>query len=308
MSRLKIGLVGGGPWARMVHAPALAAHPGVDFAGVWTRRPEAAEGLGAPRLPDVEALLASVDAVAFAVPPAVQGELARAAAAAGRHVICEKPLAADIAGARAVADAVAASGVVSSVVLTLRHDPEIAAWLASLPSVPAGVDTVGSARWLSGALLGGPYATSSWRAAEGALLDLGPHVIDMMDAALGPVTGVAWAHRAEPDLTWFGLRHAGGAHSTVTLSIRLPVDPSEIEFTVFGGAAASRLAARPADPVDCYGRLLDGFVAAVRGDAPPPALDAARALRLQEIVDEVRGLISAAARPGDGPGAPDRPR
>ncbi|MEU3504555.1 gfo/Idh/MocA family oxidoreductase, partial [Streptomyces hundungensis] len=38
----RIGLLGTGPWAAATHAPALAAHPGVDFVGVWGRRPEAA--------------------------------------------------------------------------------------------------------------------------------------------------------------------------------------------------------------------------------------------------------------------------
>ena len=290
MDRLKIGLVGAGHWARTVHAPALAAHPGVEPCGVWARRLEAAaelaDALGTRPMSDPDALLAGADAVAFAVPPDVQAPLATRAAAGGRHLICEKPLALTEDDARALAQA--ADGVVSSVVLTLRHDPAVRDWLAALPAEPAAVDTVGSARWLSGALLGGPYAASGWRASEGALLDVGPHLIDLLDAALGPVTAVEWAHRSEPDLTRFGLRHAGGAASTVTLSIRLPVDPSEIEFTVFGSAANTRLATRPADPVACYRRLLDEFVAAVAGTGPRPALDVARGLRLQEIIAQVR--------------------
>lgn len=38
-------------------------------------------------------------------------------------------------------------------------------------------------------------------------------MIDLLDAALGPVTGVDRAHRAEPDLWRFGLRHTDGAHT-----------------------------------------------------------------------------------------------
>jgi predicted dehydrogenase len=289
VDRVKIGLVGGGPWARTVHGPALVAHPDVAVSGVWTRRPEAgvalAAEIGAPACADLDALLDVSDAVAFAVPPAAQGELAVRAAERGRHLILEKPIAADLAGARAIA--AAATGVVSAVVLTLRHDPAVRAWLAGLPGGPAGPETVAAARWLSGALLGGPYATSAWRAESGALLDLGPHVIDLLDAALGPVTAVEWAHRDEPDLTRFGLLHAGGARSTAMLSIQLPIDPSEVEFAVFGPGINARVDAKPADAQACYAHLLDGFVGAVRGEAPRPDLDAARGLRLQEIVDEV---------------------
>ncbi|MER6984131.1 gfo/Idh/MocA family oxidoreductase, partial [Streptomyces carpinensis] len=42
---MRIGLLGTGPWARMVHAPALSGHGGLDFAGVWGRRADAAKEL-----------------------------------------------------------------------------------------------------------------------------------------------------------------------------------------------------------------------------------------------------------------------
>jgi predicted dehydrogenase len=288
-----VGLVGAGPWARRVHGPALAAHPATELTAVWTRRPEVAAGLaaelGGRAVDDLDALLDAVDAVAFAVPPQVQGELAVRAARAGKHLICEKPLAAELAAARTLA--AAARDVTSAVVLTLRYDPRVRAWLDGVPG-GAGPDTVGAVRWLSGSLLGGEYAASAWRAEHGALLDLGPHVIDLLDAALGPVTGVGWAHHDDPDLWRFGLEHAGGAHSTVTLSLRLPVDPSEIELTVFGGAGRHVLSGGVADAPACYARMLDGFVAAVRGSGAPVELDIARALRLQEIVDRTRRLAA----------------
>lgn len=297
--RLRIGLVGGGHWARRVHAPGVAAHPETTLAGVWSRRPEIAEAvtaeLGGRAHRSVDDLIADVDAVAFAVPPAVQGELALRAAVAGRHLICEKPLAATPVAARALAEAVQRAGVVSALVLTLRFDARIREWLAGMPAEPPGPDTVGAARWLSGSLLGGPYAASVWRREHGALLDIGPHVVDALDAALGPVAGVEWANRCEPDLWRFGLVHAGGAHSTVTVSLRLPVDPSEIELTVFGGAGRHRFAGRGADARSCYGALLGAFTAAVRdGDAGGLA-GVARGLALQEVLEQVRTAAADAA-------------
>jgi predicted dehydrogenase len=295
MDRLRVGLVGGGPWARTVHGPGLAAHPGTELAAVWARRPEAAADLaaqyGGRAYTDLEVLFDAVDAVAFAVPPQVQGRLALFAAAAGKHLICEKPLAGTVGEAREVVAAVRRAGVYSTMVLTMRHAPAVRDWLAEMPPEPAGPDTVASARWISGSLLGGPYATSSWRTEHGALFDLGPHVIDLLDAAVGPVCAVPWARYDEPDLWRFGLLHSGGAQSTATLSMRVPVDPSEIEFIVFGGAGRHRLAGRGADAATCYAALIDELVAALDGSGPPPALDVARGLRVQELVEAVRAAV-----------------
>ncbi|WP_243653536.1 Gfo/Idh/MocA family protein [Pseudonocardia endophytica] len=291
--RLRIGLVGAGPWAWRVHAPSLTQHPWFRFQGVWTRRPEAAGDLcdefGGRPYRTLDELVDDTDVIAFAVPPAVQAELAPDVAAAGRHLVLEKPLGEDLAGARRVADAVAAAGVHSTTVLVLRFDDAVLAWLDGIGPGPAGQDTVGVARWLSGSLLGGPYHRSAWRAEHGALLDIGPHVIDLLDTALGPVTGVDMARRTDPDVWRVGLAHAGGARSTMTLSLRLPVDPTEMEFGVFGPAGRHVLRARSDDATTCYGRMLDELAFAVGPGRPGPAVDAARALRLQEIVDEIRG-------------------
>ena len=118
------------------------------------------------------------------------------------------------------------------------------------------------------------------------MLDLGPHLLDLLDAALGPIRAVDYAHHDEPDLWRIGLTHAGGAHSTATLSIRLPIDPSEIEFAVWGPSGRHRVG-RAADAVACFTGLLDELVAAIDGSGPPPPLDAAHGLRLQELIEQV---------------------
>ena len=51
------------------------------------------------------------------------------AAAAGRHLLLDKPLALSLDGADKVAEAVAAGGVASLVFFTLRFLPELAAWI-----------------------------------------------------------------------------------------------------------------------------------------------------------------------------------
>src|SRR6188472_319786 len=125
MSAPRVGLVGGGPWATMVHAPMLAASDAVELAGVWARRPEAADELagahGVTAFASFEALLDAVDAVAFAVPPAVQADLGVVAASAGKALLLEKPIAADLDGAQRLADACREAGVGTQVLLTWRY-------------------------------------------------------------------------------------------------------------------------------------------------------------------------------------------
>ncbi|AEA28592.1 Gfo/Idh/MocA family protein [Pseudonocardia benzenivorans] len=294
MQRLRMGLVGAGPWASTVHAAAIAAHPVAELAGVWARRSEAAaavaDGTGARVHATFDELVADVDAVAFAVPPAVQGELAPRAVAAGRHVVLEKPLAADLAAAEGLERAVADAGVVSTVVLTLRYDAAVRAWIAALPTGPAGPDTVGVGRWFSGALLGGPFAASAWRVTHGALLDVGPHVIDLLDLALGRVQGVDWAHRYDDGLWAFGLAHQGGARSSVSMSLRVATDPTEFEVAMFGGAGRYLLTSRPEDATVPYSTLLDEFVADVAAGRTDGPCSAARGLHLQRITEQVSAL------------------
>ena len=286
---LRFGLVGAGPWARRVHAPGLLAHPRVEFAGVWARRPEAAAGLGAPFVADLDALLSEVDAVAFAVPPAVQGDLALAAVRRGKHVLLEKPVAADPGEAERLAAAVGEAGVVSLVNLVRRFAKETVDWLADVHGHDGWAG--GSARWLSGALLGGDYSTSRWRVDGGALADIGPHVFDLLDAALGPVESVLSAHRREPDLWHVVLGHASGASSTASLSMRLPMRPTVTEVSVYGDAGYREVVGRATEPGEAFAAALDLFAGLVNACLPEHDLDVRRGLHLSRLVAAVLAAV-----------------
>jgi hypothetical protein len=81
---LRFGLIGTGYWARVTHAPALAATEGIELTAIWGRDPEATADLaaayGATPHDDEAAFLAGADAAAFSVPPAVQALFAARAA------------------------------------------------------------------------------------------------------------------------------------------------------------------------------------------------------------------------------------
>jgi predicted dehydrogenase len=288
--RLRVGLIGAGPWAHMVHAPAIATHESTELAGVWARRPEAAAALaaahGAEPYGDVPALIAASDAIAFSVPPAVQAELAPAVAVAGRHLILEKPVASTLDDAMKLADAVAAADVASIVVLTRRFAPETRAWLAELTEL--GGWRGATARWLSGVLLGGEFAGSPWRHDDGALADIGPHVVDLLDAALGEVTDVLAAHHSDPDLWQLMLGHRSGATSVASLSLKLPLMPTISSIDVYGEHGHREISGRATPPLDCFAVLLDEFVQLVDSGQTSHPCDVHRGLHLQRILHAAR--------------------
>ncbi|MEV4009931.1 Gfo/Idh/MocA family oxidoreductase [Nonomuraea angiospora] len=284
MEPVAVGLVGAGPWARMAHAPMLAKGPHTRLAGVWARRPEAAAQLGAPVYERIEELFDVCEAVAFCVPPAVQAELAVRAARAGKALLLEKPLADTLDGARRLAGAVAEAGVASQLVLTLRYAIQTRTFLTRCAEIqPFG----GHAANISGTLLGDhPFATP-WRLERGALLDVGPHVIDLLGAALGPVTGVR-AH-GNP-LGWIGLllEHEGGAVSETSLCMTAVGEPPPPTFAVYGRTGSAVLPHFDDDPLDT---IAEEFAATVRNGGGHP-LDAAHGLRLQEIIAEAESQLT----------------
>jgi predicted dehydrogenase len=293
--QLRVGLVGGGPWAREVHASAIAEHRDFELTGVWTRRPgvasELAAEFGSTAFDKIAALIDAVDVVALAVPPAVQAEFAVAAARAGRHLILEKPVAESLDSARAVADAVDASGVASVVMLTFRFAMETRRWLDDIAA--GGPWSGGSGRFLSGGLRGGKYAGSAWRQHHGAILDIGPHAFDLLDAALGPIVDVRAASASEPDLWHTIFEHRDGAVSTATVSMRLAIDPSVVEFDVYGTGGRLALAPRQTPPQQCFAALLDELAMMIRSATTTHPCDVHRGVHLQRIIDEVRRLGGA---------------
>ena len=216
---LRMGLVGAGPWATVVHAPLIAGGPGTGLEVVWARRQDAAAELASPYGAAVagsfEELLERCDAVAFAVPPDVQAALARQAAMAGKHLLLEKPLAFDLPDAERLAAAVEEAGVRTMLFLTNRFTAEVRDFLARVAQTDPQAAQIS---FVSGGSRPGEFFATPWRVARGALLDLGPHVLDLLDATLGPISEVT----AGGDPTRFvalTTRHESGLVGQAMLSI-----------------------------------------------------------------------------------------
>ncbi|MEU1128012.1 Gfo/Idh/MocA family oxidoreductase [Streptomyces sp. NPDC005899] len=287
---MRIGLVGAGPWARMTQAPALAAHPGAVLSGVWGRRPEAAHALAAAHGTEaytddtgIDALLAASDAVAFAVPPDVQAPLAARAAAAGCHLLLDKPVATTVEGARATAEAAERAGVASVVFCTLRFAAGTSGWIAE--QAAAGGWFTAGAQWLGALYAPGTtseFAASPWRREKGGLWDVGPHALSVLIPVLGDVTEVV-AARGPADATHLLLRHTSGASSTVTLALDAPVGAAGTEVQFRGERGTVSLPEGGGDALGAFGAAVDALIdAAATGVAHP--CDVRFGLRLTEVL------------------------
>lgn len=261
---LTFGLLGTGHWAAQAHAPGLIASPSAVLAGVWGRDPVKAEALAAHHgvrgYHDLDELLAAVDAVAIAVPPPVQAALAVRAAAAGRHLLLDKPVALSIPDADAVLAAVRANGVASVVFTTNRYVPQVEAALRDA-AVTGGWHTAHVTMHASIFQPGNPYAGSVWRQQKGGLWDVGPHAVSLLLPVLGPVLEVTAISRPH-QTTEVTLQHESGATSIMSLSLNVP--PESVVFeTRFEGTDRGLVLPRPApDRTAALARAADELVAA----------------------------------------------
>ena len=248
--------MGTGYWAQIAHAPALAGTEGVEFAAVWGRNPRAAADLAAEyqvtAYDDIAAFLAQVDAVSFAVPPDVQAPIATQAARDGKHLLLEKPIALSEAAADGLVEAVEQAGVASVVFFIQRFQPDFRAWLAEAEAHGGWAGSVSA--WLGSALREANPFNTPWRREQGGLWDVGPHMISLLWAALGPVTSVT-ADVGPADVTHLVLHHLGGATSTTTVT--LSATEAAAGFATYLWGESGRLAA----PIAGLDQLADMSIA-----------------------------------------------
>jgi len=293
---LRVGLVGAGPWAHLFTGPMITASDHLDLVGVWARRPDAATELatklGTSAVADIDALIDDVDALAFALPPDVQADLAGRAARAGKAVLLDKPIGLHEAQAAALVDTIERAGVVSQVILTNRYLPSMREYLAQLE----GFDAYGArASFFGNGCLPGTYFATPWRLEQGGLLDLGPHVIDSLQASLGPIVDIE--ARGHPfEMVFLTCTHRDGRTSQATLSATTDV-AGGLLIEVYGAAGRLGFDAGAMSPEQnaaeftaAQGNITAEFADHVRSGTPHP-LDAAHALALQRLIDRAAAQL-----------------
>ncbi len=282
---MRFGLFGTGPWASLTQAPALAAHPGVEFVGVWGRDPGKAAAFasrfGVEPYAETAALIEDVDAVAVALPPDVQAEVARQAAQAGRHLLLDKPLALSPGAAELVVAEVAARGVASVVFFTSRFVPAIEDTLRAAARTE-GWHGARVAHVSSIFTPENPFGRSPWRREHGGLWDVGPHALSLVLPVLGSVAEVS-ALSGPRSTTHVLLKHTGGAVSTFVLSVDAAPASVRQEAVFYGEPESLTVPPLTDSVVTAFGRAVDQLVAAAAG-AEQPACDARFGLEVVSVL------------------------
>ena len=246
---LSWGLIGTGDIARKRIAPALRDLPSCTLAAVCRGRPEQAESFaqefGAPRWYATAAELISdpqVDAVYIATPVRLHAAQAIAAADAGKHVLCEKPMAISVVECDDMIAACRSNGVALGVAYYRHFYPAVARIRSILASGDVGDPVLAQVNAFEhfDPPLEHPrhWLVVRAQAGGGPMFDFGCHRIEVLLDLLGPVRGVtsmvgnvAFSRDVEDTaIAVLEFERGGYATLSVTHAAREPQDT----LTIFG--------------------------------------------------------------------------
>ena len=293
---VRTGLIGFGVAGRYFHAPLIAAEPRLTLAAVASSQGEAvcATFPETRVYRDAEALIAdpAIDLVVIATPNETHAPLARAALAAGKHVVIDKPFVTDLDDGAALIVLAREQRRVLSVFHNRRWDGDFLTVRRLLGEGRLG--EIGLAEFCWDRFR--PAIKQSWREApaEGAglLADLGPHLIDQALMLFGKpetVAGEVLLQREDALVDdYFALTLGYGRlrvrlcasmlvaaprprfalHGIGGSFVKYGIDPQEAVLRDGGGVASPHFGE---ETPETYGRLTaaDGSVSAVpteRGD------------------------------------------
>jgi predicted dehydrogenase len=303
---LRGGVIGAGVFGGY-HAGQYARLAGVTLSAVLDANPERAAKVAVPlggrAFHQLDAFLEAVDVVTIASPATVHAEQALAVLAAGKPVYIEKPIAISVADAERVREAAARRGLV----VACGHQERVvfqAMGLLDLPEQPVLLE----------ALRHGPPSDRGQDVS--AILDLMVHDIDLALAlsTAEPVTAEgegrigpsgAWdAARAEVSFETgftaiFDCSRMAEARKR-TMRVVFPSGEVEIDFVArtFRNSTPFALNADFADTPaakDPLGASVEGFLAAVRGEAPRPVVTAQEAIRALDLALAVERALEEPA-------------
>jgi D-xylose 1-dehydrogenase (NADP+, D-xylono-1,5-lactone-forming) len=289
---LRFGILGAADIARKALIPAIDAAANAELVALASRDAARGRALFSGRvMAGYDALLEDpeVDAVYLPLPNNLHREWALRALAAGKHVLCEKPLALTAAEAEEMAGAARSSGRVLMEAFMYRFHPSIRSVVADLRRKPPAelsarfgfsLDAPGNYR-LDPALGGG------------ALLDVGCYTINLARWILGePVWVEATGSVAGVDMTVeMLLGFPSGARAHLFASFETP----ETQELRVGELVIDRPFTAPREPVDAYRVMVEEFSAAALGGlpAPLPLEDSIANLR---VIDGVRRSLETGGR------------
>jgi len=289
---VRVGLIGCGRIAQLVHLDALGRVPGLELVAaaepVAERRDEVARRLpGCQMLEDHHQLLAlpEVEAVLISLPNSLHAEVAVSALEAKKHVYLEKPLATNTEDGRRVVEAWRQSPCVGMIGFNYRFHPLHQELQRELARSRLGTPTL-----IRTAFTSPPRELPTWKreraSGGGVLLDYASHHIDLLRfltwSEVVAVAAQIQSQRTEDDTASLQLELANG---TLVQSYFSTVGVEKDRFEVQGTGGTLRL--------DRLGSKKLTFESASR---KPGRL--MRALSVVSSLGELRGRIPAALSSG----------
>ena len=290
---LRVACIGMGWWSDVL-ADAILRSGKLEIVACYTRsadkRAAFAQKYGCTPAVSYEAILGdpAIEAIVNTTPNDAHLETTRAAAAAGKHVFLDKPIANTVSDGRAITDVCAKAGIVLALGYQRRRENHFR-WIRR--QIDAGLfgTLVNAEANISRDRLG-KIDLSSWRYQAGGMpggvmLQIGIHYADVLEYLLGPIKSV-YGQSARlvlpgdnPDVASIVFEHQNGALSTLNASYA-----SAAEYylmNIYGKEAtayydlhdglrllkrgADRAAAIPCKSNDTIAEQLEEFAAAARG-------------------------------------------
>jgi predicted dehydrogenase len=233
-----------------------------------------------------------VEAIINTTPNDVHLETTRQAAAAGKHVFLDKPIANSVSDGRKLTEACRQAGVVLALGYQRRRESHFR-WIKRQIGAGAFGKMVNAEANISRDRLG-QFDISSWRYTAagmpgGVMLQIGVHYADVLDYLIGPIKAVSGQFAQlvlpgdNPDVASLVFEHDSGALSTLNASY---ASASEYYLmNIYGKAATAYYdlhhglsflkqgektpVAVPCEKNDTFVEELEEFAAAVRGGPPP---------------------------------------
>lgn len=187
---VKVGILSFAHMHAYSYANSLNALPEVDFVGIADEDAERGQAMakqfGTEFFPSYEALIQRVDAVVITSENVKHRELTLMAAKAGKHVLCEKPIATSVEDGKAMIEACRENGVKLMIAFPCRYSPSA---IRTKEQIDSGA--IGSLLAIKGTNHGqmpGGWFVQKEKSGGGAVIDHTVHVTDLM----------RWIMKSEP--------------------------------------------------------------------------------------------------------------
>jgi predicted dehydrogenase len=293
---LRVACIGIGWWSDVL-ADAIQRSGKLEIHSCYTRSEEKRDSFaakyGCRPAASYEAILADteIEAIINTTPNDVHLPTTRAAAAAGKHVFLDKPIANSVADGRAITEACRKAGVVLALGYQRRRESHFR-WIRQ--QIDAGLfgKLVNAEANISRDRLG-KIDLTSWRYQAagmpgGVMLQIGIHYVDVLEYLIGPVRAVRGQLAQlvlpgdNPDVASLLLEHESGALSTVNASY---ASASEYYLmNVYGKDATA------------YYDLHNGLRILKRGENVPVAVPCAKNDTLVEQLEEFAAAVRGQGR------------